>query len=100
MRYPELAALNTSATQDLALQIEYKTVFSTLSPAEQQAFPNSPGAFVAKYLLDFFDQMVANRVTAVIKSRVQTAVDNDPVAAATALGIDPTVVVPADLKKA
>lgn len=100
MRYPELAALDSTADQDLGLTIAYKTLLTSLAndPVALAAAPRTAGAYLASRVSDTLSSYAMQHVAVVQKDRVVEAfVRASPQAreaAALALGVDLDVEVP------
>lgn len=90
MRYPELAALDSTVDQDLGLTIQFKEDTDTTAL--------TPGAYLALIVSAVLDGYATRHVNQIIKSRITTAYDKASpqarAAAATALGVDLVVEVP------
>ena len=94
MIYPELAALDVTADQDLGLAIAFKS--------DSQTTATTPGAYLALRVQNLLDTYATQYVDAPqaqrILSAVKTADAKTLADVATALKIDLTVAIPADVK--
>lgn len=75
MKYAELAAVDSTADQDLALTIAFKTYVASLATGDVASAPATPGAYLALRVLDVLGGYTTQHVGSVKKTRVSDAFD-------------------------
>lgn len=75
MKYAELAAVDSTADQDLALTIAFKTYLASLAPGDVASAPATPGAYLAVRIQDVLAGYTTQHVGLVKKTRVSDAFD-------------------------
>lgn len=98
MRYPELAAVDSTPDQDLGLTIAYKAMLLTLTPEDLPDAPRTAGAYLAARVTDVLSSYAVQHIEGVQTDRIADAfiraTPQAKAAAATALGVDLDVEIP------